>query len=115
MPLFKIIFFFVMFQSQSLYVPKKRNCVYGSRHLTYDMPFPIDECNIDGIEFTPRQGKHDKYTNASDADYVHKDVFKTSSLEVDNCSSANKSYRAPVARNISSPTTLQYFRNRSLY
>lgn len=77
------------------------------------MPFPIDECNIEGIEYPRRQSKRDKYGNSNDiVDHLHKDVFKTNSLIIDNSNSSNRKYRIPVSRNVSSPTTLEYFRNR---
>lgn len=77
------------------------------------MPFPIDECNIEGIEYSRRQSKRDNYGNCSNMEHVHNDVFKTNSLAIDNNgTSSNRKYRLQVSRNVSSPSTLQYFRNR---
>lgn len=103
-------------QSQTLYLPKKqqRSYLFGSRHLTYDMPFPIDECTTEAIEFRRRPSKRGKQCISLDAqataNATHKDVFRANSLEVDSGSS--RFDKMPVVRNVSSPTTLQYTKHR---
>ncbi|SPP85605.1 ATP-binding cassette sub-family C member Sur [Drosophila guanche] len=37
------------------YLQRKRSSVYGSRHLLYDLPLPIDECQADDVIMRPRR------------------------------------------------------------
>lgn len=94
---------------------KRRSFLFGSRHLTYDMPFPIDECTADSVEFRrrPSSRRDGKQCNSLDTHLKsHKDVFRANSLEMDT----NKFDKVPVVRNVSSPpTTLQYTMHRFFF
>lgn len=85
--------------------------MYGSRHLTYDIPFPIDECNNDDIEIRRRPSKRERRLHGNSAvlfgkgGMMHdKGVFRTNSLEIHG----NEVERSPVVRNVSSPIGMQY-------
>ncbi|XP_030561712.1 ATP-binding cassette sub-family C member Sur isoform X1 [Drosophila novamexicana] len=39
----------------SFHLQRKRSSVYGSRHLIYDVPLPIDECQADDVIMRPRR------------------------------------------------------------
>lgn len=39
----------------SFHLQRKRASVYGSRHLIYDVPLPIDECQADDVIMRPRR------------------------------------------------------------
>lgn len=73
------------------------------------MPFPIDECTTESIEFRRRPSKRGKQCNSLEVNTNHKDVFRANSLEVDD---RHKFDKIPVVRNVSSPTTLQYTKHR---
>lgn len=95
------------FQTQTIYHGCKRKpSVYGSRHLTYDIPFPIDECNSDDIEIHRRPSKRERrsHNNSTFGRTLSKSIFRTNSLNV----RPPKIERMPVVRNISSPITMQY-------
>lgn len=103
----RILFLFVYRQNQSIYHRCKRKpSVYGSRHLTYDIPFPIDECNTDDIEIRRRPSRRDRRSLYGKS--LNKSLLRTHSLNL----RASQKERAPVARNVSSPTSLQYGGNR---
>lgn len=89
-------------------MPSKRKIsVYGSRHLTYDIPFPIDECNNDDIEIKRRPSKRERRSHGNSMIFgknIQKGLFRTNSLDI----SANEVKKSPVVRNISSPIAMQY-------
>lgn len=94
-------------QNQSIYHRCKRKpSVYGSRHLTYDIPFPIDECNTDDIEIRRRPSKRDRRSLYGKS--FNKSLLRTHSLNLRTF----KKERTPVVRNVSSPTSLHYGGNR---
>lgn len=91
---------------QLLYIPpKRRSSLYGSRHLTCDIPLPIDECHTEDLEL--RRFSSKRYPFAGDYD-SHKNVLRVNSLQV---TTSKNHDRLPVIRNISSPTTLNYSRH----
>ncbi|KAJ6649735.1 ATP-binding cassette sub-family C member Sur [Pseudolycoriella hygida] len=93
--------------SQTLYHPKRRSHLFDSRHLTYDLPFPIDEGDTEAVQFRRRPSKRGKQCNSIEISDLRKD--RTNSLDAEG----NKVGRMPVVRNVSSPTTFQYSNNRS--
>ncbi|XP_037038028.1 ATP-binding cassette sub-family C member Sur isoform X2 [Bradysia coprophila] len=95
--------------SQTLYHPKRRSHLFDSRHLTYDLPFPIDEGDTESVQFRRRPSKRGKQCNSIEIADLRKDHHRTNSLDAEG----NKFGRQPVVRNVSSPTTLQYSNNRS--
>lgn len=82
---------------------KRRGSIFGSRHLTYDMPLPIDECNTDEVVFRRRYSKRNRKCNSLELSGLRKDGGRANSLVIDG----NKFERLPVVRNISTPITLQ--------
>lgn len=80
--------------------------MYGSRHLTYDIPFPMDECNIDEIEIRRRPSRrHPNQSLFSRMSHKKPSPMRTNSLNVRD---EHKPDRMPVTRNISSPSTMQH-------
>lgn len=82
--------------------------MFDSRHLTYDLPFPIDEGDTEAVQFRRRPSKRGKQCNSIEISDLRKDHHRTNSLDTEG----NKFGRMPVVRNVSSPTTFQYSNNR---
>ncbi|XP_031636078.1 ATP-binding cassette sub-family C member Sur-like [Contarinia nasturtii] len=84
---------------------KRKPSLYGSRHLTYDIPFPLDECNIDEIEIRRRPSRrHPNQSLFARISSRKKSPLRTNSLNVRE----HRMDRMPVTRNISSPSTMQH-------
>lgn len=95
-------FFFSPPQTQtSPFSGKRKPSVYGSRHLTYDIPFPLDEY-IDEIEIRRRPSRRHPNQSLFARMSLKKSPLRTNSLNV------RKMDRMPVTRNISSPSTMQH-------
>lgn len=111
--MFKIYFVSLQTEAMAYNSCKRKPSIYGSRHLTYDIPFPIDECNTDDIEIRRRPSRR-HHTNRQSLLFGRStskksSPFRTVSLNVREQKTPE---RMPVARNISSPTTLQYANNQ---
>lgn len=88
---------------------KRKPSVYGSRHLTYDIPFPIDECNTDDIEIRRRPSKRHPNQSLFERMSFKKAPIRSNSLDIRQ----QKPNRIPIARNISSPSTMQQYSNNN--
>lgn len=100
----RIIAITFILQSQTVYGGCKRKpSLYGSRHLTYEVPFPIDECHTDDIEIRRRPSRRERRPPFVRS--LNKTLLRSSSL---NVRAIKKSERLPVVRNASTPSTFQY-------
>ncbi|XP_055381997.1 ATP-binding cassette sub-family C member Sur isoform X2 [Condylostylus longicornis] len=110
-----------LLSTQSLYMQtKRRSSIFGSRHLIYDIPLPIDECQNDDIIIKRRGSKrsillmglgnaisgtnsdlrHNDGNNSSSGYRRKNSVLRVKSLQPEVKTNIN---RTPVSRNISSP------------
>lgn len=97
-------------QTQTVYGGCKRKpSLYGSRHLTYEAPFPIDECYIDDIEIRRRPSRRERRPTFVRS--LNRTLLRSHSL---NVRAIKKTERIPVVRNASTPSTFQYA-NQSKY
>lgn len=98
---------FIFIRFKVTFHPVKRRCsIFGSRHLTYDLPLPIDECQTDDVHIRKRPSKRGRrFNSAISPKGIHTDVIRANSL--DTHATGDKKKRTPVMRNVSSPTTLQ--------
>lgn len=91
-------------QCQTVYGGCKRKpSLYGSRHLTYEAPFPIDECHTDDIEIRRRPSRRERRPPFVRS--LNRTLLRSNSL---NVRAIKKSERLPVVRNASTPSTFQY-------
>lgn len=100
-------YFFPQTQTSPFNGCKRKPSVYGSRHLTYDIPFPMDECNIDEIEIRRRPSRRHPNQSLFARMSHKKSPLRTNSLNVRELNAD----RMPVTRNISSPSTMEHPNN----
>lgn len=89
---------------------RKRSSFYGSRHLIYDMPIPIDECQNDDVVIRRRLRRNSMQHSSSNTTSLRigigssvksNQIFRVHSLQLSRKSRMSLK-KTPVCRNVSS-------------